>query len=291
MYPAGSFFESANEMYQISQYLIQKGMNPNYSDSYDNLNFLINNLQDLCNFVDYDEKKVIKRIDPLIKPLLSESQKLNLINNLKKVSLDDSIDKKIKDYINELQEEPNITITPRMASPNLRVTSSSYRQNALAYARKHGYTNGYYGSTNRKNNAPSPYYDFQKDGYGDCANFVSQCLHAGGVTFWTNNNPWYYYSTSKRSPSWAGARHFKLHWMKRVDYQTLTVKNTLSFLRPATPISICDSDGYATHTLITTDRHSNGYNFSYAAHSDEGKRTDLLKKLNGKLITYYKVYW
>ncbi|AVD36223.1 TPA: hypothetical protein KRI65_000942 [Clostridioides difficile] len=79
--------------------------------------------------------------------------------------------------------------------------------------------------------------------------------------------------------------------MNRIAYQTLTVSNSLSFLRPATPVSILKSSGVATHTLISTDKHSNGYNFSYAAHSDEGVRTNLLSKLKGKKISYYKVYW
>lgn len=297
MDPSGNFFESANEMYQISQYLIKNGKSPNYSDSYESLNFLIDNLQDLCDFVDYDEENVVARLDPLIKPSLPENQKLSLDEDLKEVYLEDNLSDEVKNAVKELQDTKvyyqNNTDDSlvRTSQASLRTTQSSYRQNALAYARKHGYTNGYYGSSNSKNPAPSPYYNFWRDGHGDCANFVSQCLSQGGVQFWKNNNPWYYYSVNNRSSSWAGAKQFKIHWVNRIAYQTLTVKDTLSFLQPATPISICDKDGVATHTLITTDKHSNGYNFSYAAHTDEGTRTNLLSKLKGKKISYYKVYW
>ena len=297
MYPAGIYFECSNEIYQIDQYLIKKGKDPAYFNSYEGLKFLIDNLQDLCDFIDYSTENLINRISPSIKTYLSVEQKSSLNNLLKEIASDNNINKEIKDAINKLQEESSIDKNKLkqsvqiMDSPSPRVTQSSYRQNALAYARKHGYTNGYYGSTNRKNNAPSPYYNFQKDGYGDCANFVSQCLRAGGVTFWTNNNPWYYYSVNNRSSSWAGAKQFKEHWEKRISNRTLIVKDTLSFLQPATPISIYDEHGVIAHTLISTDRHSNGYNFSYAAHSDEGKRTNLLYKLRGKKIIYYKVYW
>lgn len=72
----------------------------------------------------------------------------------------------------------------------------------------------------------------------------------------------------------------------------MTVSGTLSYLKPATPVSICNNtDARATHTLITTDKYSNGYNFSYAAHSDYDKRTNLLSKLDNKKISYYKVNW
>ncbi|HFL3113412.1 TPA: amidase domain-containing protein, partial [Clostridioides difficile] len=216
------------------------------------------------NYVDFDAKEVIEIVDPSIKPDLSDNQKKSLNNELIKMYSSNTLSSNTKEEIKNW--ENNLTNDKNSNEPLPRVSPSTYRQQALAYAKKHGYTNGYYGSTNRKNNAPSPYYNFQKDGYGDCANFVSQCLHEAGVTFWTNNNPWYYYSTSNRSPSWAGAREFKIHWVNRIAYQTLTVSNSLSFLRPATPVSILKSSGVATHTLISTDKHSNGYNFSYAAH-------------------------
>lgn len=109
--------------------------------------------------------------------------------------------------------------------------------------------------------------------------------------FWAGKNPWYFYSDSKRSPSWTGANQFKDHWCARVSYGDIKVNNTLRFLREATPISLVTSAGVAYHTIISTTRHSNGDNFSYAAHTDNGKRTNLLQKLKGKRIYYYKVYW
>lgn len=80
--------------------------------------------------------------------------------------------------------------------------------------------------------------------------------------------------------------------MRRVKYETVTVRDTLRFLKPGTPVSVCKGQsGMAFHTLIATDRHSNGYNFSYAAHSDYGVRTNLLRKLKDKQISYYKANW
>ena len=52
------------------------------------------------------------------------------------------------------------------------------------------------------------YYDFENLG-GDCTNFCSQVLHAGGCPM--NNsrtNGWHYYSLTNRSPSWTGVEFF-----------------------------------------------------------------------------------
>ena len=50
------------------------------------------------------------------------------------------------------------------------------------------------------------YADFTHLG-GDCANFVSQCLHAGAPHMnFTPDTGWYYRSLADRSPAWSGVR-------------------------------------------------------------------------------------
>lgn len=69
------------------------------------------------------------------------------------------------------------------------------REAAVAYARKWAL---------KRNPA---YYDFEKIG-GDCTNFASQCIYAGGQTM--NFTPilgWYYRSSSDRSASWSGVEY------------------------------------------------------------------------------------
>lgn len=46
----------------------------------------------------------------------------------------------------------------------------------------------------------NPNYSNYNDIGGDCANFVSQCLHAGGLEM---TDGWYWYSRNNRSASWA----------------------------------------------------------------------------------------
>lgn len=54
------------------------------------------------------------------------------------------------------------------------------------------------------------YYDFEKLG-GNCTNFVSQCLLAGGAVMnHTKASGWYYYSISERSPSWTSVEQLNL---------------------------------------------------------------------------------
>ena len=48
------------------------------------------------------------------------------------------------------------------------------------------------------------YYDFENIG-GDCTNFASQCIHAGGGAMnFTPTFGWYYVNASRRAPAWTG---------------------------------------------------------------------------------------
>ena len=70
----------------------------------------------------------------------------------------------------------------------MRAESGYNANKAAEYALKHW------------NNYNSAYANFNPYG-GDCANFVSQCLYAGGLPM---TNGWYYYSSNNRSGSWTG---------------------------------------------------------------------------------------
>ncbi len=69
------------------------------------------------------------------------------------------------------------------------------RQRAIAYAHRWAY--------GRNPN----YYNFDGIG-GDCTNFVSQCLYAGGATMnYTRDLGWYYISANNRSAAWTGVEY------------------------------------------------------------------------------------
>lgn len=51
------------------------------------------------------------------------------------------------------------------------------------------------------------FYNFDNLG-GDCTNFVSQCLFAGGISMNYSQYGWFYKNTNSRSPSWTGVEQF-----------------------------------------------------------------------------------
>lgn len=69
------------------------------------------------------------------------------------------------------------------------LTMNYNREEAVAYAHRWAYERN------------PQYYDFGGIG-GDCTNFVSQCVLAGGGIM--NHPDWFYYNISQRSPSWTG---------------------------------------------------------------------------------------
>lgn len=70
------------------------------------------------------------------------------------------------------------------------------RENAVAYARKFAFGQN------------SQFSSFAGIG-GNCTNFVSQSIYAGGcVMNYTPTFGWYYISLNERSPSWTGVEYF-----------------------------------------------------------------------------------
>lgn len=80
----GEFLDNINTSYQISQYLQEKSKDPKYYESYDSLEFLIDNLQELCDFVGSDSlKDALLSIQSSI-GLQSQEQQKSLSADLKK---------------------------------------------------------------------------------------------------------------------------------------------------------------------------------------------------------------
>lgn len=51
------------------------------------------------------------------------------------------------------------------------------------------------------------YYNFDKIG-GNCTNFISQCLHAGGGAMnFTKDTGWYYINQNNRAAAWTSVNH------------------------------------------------------------------------------------
>jgi len=113
------------------------------------------------------------------------------------------------------------------------------RNAAVAYARKW--------AMSRNPN----YYNFDKLG-GDCTNFASQCIYAGGGVM--NPKPtfgWYYYSANDRSPSWTGVEflyNFLVH--RKSDMGPVGVEVPMEEMQPGDISQFANETGRFTHSQV-----------------------------------------
>lgn len=129
------------------------------------------------------------------------------------------------------------------------------------YASAVSYAQKYYSSYN------SNYPDWSY--YGDCANFISQCLYAGGKTMkgtpgtqtaaenWAN---WFSKGTSldtkNVSSTWRGADAFRGFWQENAtSYKKFTAVDSTSYSYGyrGDAVSLLNSNGRAYHTLIIVE--------------------------------------
>lgn len=152
-------------------------------------------------------------------------------------------------------------------------------------------TYGYYA---RYNNHPDPTNNnMWSEGTGnnyrtwaDCANYVSQCLAAGGaqqikkglILPHTRTGNWYY-SDSKPSHTWGGASNFFNHWNDRVG-----MRSSASQTKKGDPFSVdYGGDDIPDHTLIITSVSGTSLsNMKFACHT-----TDQFEATGKSLQTIY----
>lgn len=209
-----------------------------------------------------------------------------------------------------LEKAPKLTINYKKAQKNVytntnQITNnSSYnREVASEYAEKYGEYNSTdiwdtpsYKSTST---APSNWID----GGNNCTNFVSQCLHEGGMLFLgnlKNNNAHWYYDTVlgcyQSSHTWGGASNFYNHWghdssgqAGQRTYITVryeTVQDALydwSYIRETFEegdvIQHINGEGNIHHSMILYSANKATGEFLYAQHSGNHINLNLLEKL------------
>ena len=114
------------------------------------------------------------------------------------------------------------------------------RRGAVSYALKWAY------SRNPR------FYDFEDIG-GDCTNFVSQCLYAGGGGMnFSSENGWYYIDTNNRSPSWTGVEFLRTFLLTNEGTGVYGEQSELSGLLPGDVIQLRNSAGRLYHTMIVS---------------------------------------
>ncbi|MFD8420059.1 amidase domain-containing protein [Streptomyces sp. NPDC059466] len=130
-------------------------------------------------------------------------------------------------------------------------------------------------------NYNTAYRSFNSAG-GDCTNYVSQSLKAGGWQSVTSSDEDYgtwYYGTSGQSDSWVGVNEWS--WFTQTDRRTTPLANVYQMDVGDVMQMDFDKDGSKDHTMITSYRSSSGV--PYLTYHD----TDTYRRSVSSLIASY----
>ncbi|GHU63227.1 hypothetical protein FACS189418_6100 [Clostridia bacterium] len=93
------------------------------------------------------------------------------------------------------------------------------------------------------------YFDFEHYG-GDCTNFVSQCLHAGGISMSYAEDGWYYVSSYKRAPAWTSVQTFYEYFTRSHSQGIKARVVNLTEILPGDVIQLSFSPALFSHTVL-----------------------------------------
>ena len=109
------------------------------------------------------------------------------------------------------------------------------------------------------------YYDFDSLG-GDCTNFVSQCIYAGGAVMnYTRDLGWYYISPRDRAAAWSGVEYFYRFVTQNTGVGPFGKQVSISQARTGDVVQLGSAQGYY-HSLFVINTQ-NGVRV--AAHSND----------------------
>ena len=112
------------------------------------------------------------------------------------------------------------------------------RENAVAYARKYAFSQ-------------NPLFPNFAGIGGNCTNFVSQAIYAGGcVMNYTPTFGWYYISLDERSPSWSGVEYFYNFVIENAGVGPFGRVATSDELEIGDVIQLAKNDEGYYHTLL-----------------------------------------
>lgn len=202
----------------------------------------------------------------------------------------------LNSYIEEMTYNVNTYITEAnnclnnfvpFNSPSITPYATTYnRTGAVNYAFTYALT-------------PNPaYYDFSSSG-GDCTNFVSQCLYAGGGIPMHNNgvnydtNSWFYVNGSTYSSCWTKALYFNKYITSSngkinaslTDYYGCSVGDVIQLF----------SGSNAYHSVIITafDNPSGGTDrgdIYVCCHTSNRRNANFFTTWSGSSYKMYKIY-
>ncbi len=109
-------------------------------------------------------------------------------------------------------------------------------------------------------NYNTAYYNFASLG-GDCANFTSQCIYAGGmpqvVGSQYGTNGWYYKKSNDRSATWTGANQL-CNWMANNRGNRIVKASSAQIFKGSPVFFDWENDGKWNHATFCVGRNSEG---------------------------------
>ncbi len=115
------------------------------------------------------------------------------------------------------------------------------------------------------------FYDFEDSG-GDCTNFVSQCIYAGGAVMnYTRDYGWYYISPNDRAAAWSGVEYFYRFIITNKDVGPFGKQVVLPQAQAGDVIQLGSSKGFY-HSLFVLGTDGG---IRIAAHSNDAFGKDL----------------
>ncbi len=109
-------------------------------------------------------------------------------------------------------------------------------------------------------NYNSAYYNFASLG-GDCANFTSQCINAGGMPQVTGTNygtnGWFYVKSNNRSATWTGANQL-CNWMANNRGNKIVKASSAQIFKGSPVFFDWENDGKWNHATFCVGRNSEG---------------------------------
>ncbi|MDR0964416.1 MAG: amidase domain-containing protein [Clostridium sp.] len=98
------------------------------------------------------------------------------------------------------------------------------------------------------------YLDFSGIG-GDCTNFISQCLHAGGIAMdYQKDIGWYYNSSYDRAPAWTSVQYLYQFMIKNRSLGPRAQEVALAEIEPGDVIQLAFDGGGFTHSLFVVEK-------------------------------------
>ncbi|MCP4105948.1 MAG: amidase domain-containing protein [Desulfobacteraceae bacterium] len=187
-----------------------------------------------------------------------------------------------KSFVGETDTDSGLLDAPSDQTENYRAgTFHSYdKSDAVSYAHTWAYDRN------------SAYGDFSNMG-GDCTNFCSQVIRAGGAPMDSGGSyTWYYYGYSSRSPSWTGVN--QLYSYLAANWYTGPAGSVTSISGVQTGDIVqldFDGDNSYDHSVVVVSKvYENGaYNIKIAAHSTDRDNYPLSSYSWSKKIRYIHI--